>query len=87
MLVAVTAIGGSVATYASTLINPGSKTAPAWYRYVSGDPESPTSYTATDAQPADCGGGDITCAVLAEPNSLNPEQPDLSIEHTTVFKL
>jgi len=75
MLVAIVAVGGSVATYASQLKSGNGKNVPQWYRYEGGDETLPGSYTATTSFPDECSGGETLCAILAEPNPANPNQP------------
>jgi len=87
MLVAVTAVGGSVATYASTLKNSSGKVIPQWYRYVEGEESEGSSYTATVGQPDGCDGGETLCAILAEPDPANPGHPIVTSQTDDAFKL
>ncbi|MCX2429609.1 hypothetical protein [Pedobacter sp. GR22-10] len=83
MLVAVTAVGGSVATYASSLKSGHANLVPQWYRFDGTDQDDPQSYTATASAPTECSGGNVRCAILAEPQSGDAAHPDLA--NITVF--
>jgi len=78
MLVAVTAVGGSVATYASQLKSGNGKLVPVWYRFDGTDQDNPQDYTVTTSAPEECLGGDLRCKILAEPRSGDEQHPNLS---------
>ncbi|TCD28627.1 hypothetical protein EZ456_04355 [Pedobacter psychrodurus] len=86
MLVAVTAVGGSVATYASTMFNANGKLTPQWYRYNGGSPTDGNNYTATVSLPSECGGSATLCAILAPENPDNLGHPIVEQKTDTEFK-
>ena len=86
MLVAVTAFGGSVATYASSLKFSHSKEDPQWYRYNGGSETNGNSYTATVSLPSNCTGGDNLCAILAPEDPNNLGHPIVVDKTDTRFK-
>lgn len=86
MLVAVTAAGGSIATYASTLVKGQGKLEAQWFRYHGGDINDPSNYTATTSLPQECDGGQVRCAILAEPNPSNPNNPVPGTPQDVAFK-
>lgn len=85
MLVAVTAFGGSVATYASALKFSNSKGDPQWFRYHGGSETNGNNYTATVSIPSTCSGGDQLCAILAPEDPDNPGHPIVSQKTDTRY--
>ncbi|RQO77790.1 hypothetical protein DBR40_07385 [Pedobacter sp. KBW01] len=75
MLVAVAALGGSVATYAKTFKYAGDKTERQWFRYNGGPEDEGDSYTITESLPEECGGDDELCAIFALEDTGNPGHP------------
>lgn len=51
-----------------------------WYEFKGGDENQPGSYElyGDGSESPSCEGNDVRCAVLAEPNPANANQPDLA---------
>jgi len=86
MLVAIVAVGGSVATHASSLKGGNGKLVPAWYSFTGSDSENPADYTRVDNEPSGCSTGPTVCSILAEPSSSNQAQPNLNMISETHYK-
>lgn len=74
-------VAGFLAITGSAVISPVTYTAqnsdmavPNWFRFHGGDINDPSNFSAT-VNIESCTGGSNLCAILAEPNPLNPASP------------
>ena len=86
MLVVGLGIGGSLVSSKANPLFKGSDLVPNWFKFQGGDPNDPANYVAVEALPECCIGGENVCAVLAEPNALDPDKPRLETVTDLAFE-